>query len=111
MFVRCVESHKSCIAHKNHSHVYRVNTTSLLQIDMKLKAASSFGLLGSSLQLCTKIANFISGLVYIANKSVSSYDTVGPDLTMLQRAQWIRFCATNRKFAGSIPAGVIGIFH
>ena len=24
--------------------------------------------------------------------------------------QWLRFCATNRKVAGSIPAGVIGIF-
>ena len=26
-------------------------------------------------------------------------------------AQWLRRCATNRKDAGSIPAGVIGIFH
>jgi len=26
-------------------------------------------------------------------------------------AQWLRFCATNRNVAGSIPAGVIGIFH
>jgi len=26
-------------------------------------------------------------------------------------AQWLRFCATNRKVAGAIPAGVIGIFH
>jgi len=26
-------------------------------------------------------------------------------------AQWLRNCATNRKVAGSIPAGVIGIFH
>jgi hypothetical protein len=26
-------------------------------------------------------------------------------------AQWIRCCATNRKVAGSIPAGVTGIFH
>ena len=26
-------------------------------------------------------------------------------------AQWLRWCATNRKIAGSIPAGVIGIFH
>ena len=25
--------------------------------------------------------------------------------------QWLRCCATNRKVAGSIPAGVIGIFH
>jgi len=26
-------------------------------------------------------------------------------------AQWLRFCATNRKATGSIPDGVIGIFH
>ena len=26
-------------------------------------------------------------------------------------AQWLRFCATNRKVAASIPAGVVGIFH
>jgi hypothetical protein len=26
-------------------------------------------------------------------------------------AQWLRYCATNRKFAGSIPDGVIGFFH
>ena len=26
-------------------------------------------------------------------------------------AQWLRCCATNRKVAGSIPNGVIGIFY
>jgi hypothetical protein len=26
-------------------------------------------------------------------------------------AQWLRHCATNWKVAGSIPDGVIGIFH
>ena len=26
-------------------------------------------------------------------------------------AQWLRFCATNRNVAGSIPDGVIEIFH
>jgi len=26
-------------------------------------------------------------------------------------AQWLRCCATNLKVAGSIPGGVIGIFH
>jgi hypothetical protein len=26
-------------------------------------------------------------------------------------AQWLRYCATNWKVAGSIPDGVIGIFH
>jgi hypothetical protein len=26
-------------------------------------------------------------------------------------AQWLRYCATNRKVAGSIPDGVMGIFH
>jgi hypothetical protein len=26
-------------------------------------------------------------------------------------AEWLRYCATNREVAGSIPDGVIGIFH
>jgi len=26
-------------------------------------------------------------------------------------AQWLSYCATNRKVADSIPDGVIGIFH
>jgi hypothetical protein len=26
-------------------------------------------------------------------------------------AQWLRYCATNQMIAGSIPDGVIGIFH
>jgi hypothetical protein len=29
----------------------------------------------------------------------------------LMVAQWLRYCTTNRKVAGSIPDGVIGIFH
>jgi hypothetical protein len=28
----------------------------------------------------------------------------------LMLAQWLRYCATNRKVAGSIPDGIIGIF-
>ena len=32
----------------------------------------------------------------------------GPGIAV---AQWLRCCATNRKVAGSIPDGVIGIFH
>ena len=33
-----------------------------------------------------------------------------PPLSGTTVAQWLRCCATNRKVAGSIPAGVIGIF-
>jgi hypothetical protein len=29
----------------------------------------------------------------------------------LMVAQWLRYCASNRKTTGSIPDGVIGIFH
>jgi hypothetical protein len=29
----------------------------------------------------------------------------------LMVAQWLRYCATNQKVTGSIPDGVIGIFH
>ena len=26
-------------------------------------------------------------------------------------AQWLRYCATNQEVVGSIPDGVIGVFH
>ena len=32
-------------------------------------------------------------------------------IPLLIHPQWLRCCATNRKVAGSIPDGVIGIFH
>jgi len=40
------------------------------------------------------------------NKSIDLVTTMGTAV-----AQWLRCCATNRKVAGSIAAGVIGIFH
>jgi hypothetical protein len=39
--------------------------------------------------------------------SIVLHGVTGP----LMVAQWLRYCATNRKVAGSIPDGVIGIFH
>ena len=39
-----------------------------------------------------------------------SYDTI-VNYILIVVAQWLRCCATNRKVAGSIPDGVIGIFH
>ena len=39
----------------------------------------------------------------------NSSDTIGSRGSAV--AQWLRRCSTNRKFAGSIPDGVIGIFH
>jgi len=33
------------------------------------------------------------------------------ETALSQTVQWLRHCATNLKVAGSIPAGVIGIFH
>jgi hypothetical protein len=34
-----------------------------------------------------------------------------PKAVPLMVAQWLRYFATNRKVAGSIPDGVNGIFH
>jgi hypothetical protein len=34
-----------------------------------------------------------------------------PEDELAAVAQWLMCCATNRKVAGSIPDGVIGIFH
>jgi len=53
----------------------------------------------------------------ITNVKVQNYALSLADLAGLQFAvrtavaQWLRCCATNLKVAGSIPDGVIGIFH
>jgi hypothetical protein len=39
---------------------------------------------------------------------VCNYMSLGGPLMV---AQWLRYCATNRKVAGSIPDSVTGIFH
>jgi len=44
--------------------------------------------------------------VFIRTDTVQHLKTLGTAV-----AQWLRCCATNRKVAGSIPNGVIGIFH
>jgi hypothetical protein len=44
--------------------------------------------------------------------SVTYLNSVDPPVRgSLMVAQWLRYCATNRKVAGSIPDDVIGIFH
>ena len=42
----------------------------------------------------------------IAHKNGATTEDVGTAV-----AQWLRCCATNRKFAGSIPDGIIEILH
>jgi hypothetical protein len=44
---------------------------------------------------------------HVAHLNLLCLFTGGP----LMVAQWLRYCATNRKVAGSISDGVIGIFH
>jgi hypothetical protein len=46
-------------------------------------------------------------LLYLINRGTLLRGGGGP----LMVAQWLRYCATNQKVAGSIPDGVIGIFH
>jgi hypothetical protein len=55
------------------------------------------------------VVPFLSSGFVITNKACSYIHTYirGP----LMVAQWLRYCATNRQVAGSIPDGVIGIFH
>jgi hypothetical protein len=35
----------------------------------------------------------------------------GYTMALTAVAQWLRYCSTNSKVAGSIPESVIGIFH
>jgi hypothetical protein len=44
--------------------------------------------------------------------SLSFFDILIPQAWgPLMVAQWLRYCATNRKVAGSIREGVVGIYH
>jgi len=54
--------------------------------------------------MCVGVSVWLVGVV-----SVWQAETVLQPAT--QVAQWLKCYATNRKVAGSIPAGVIGIFH
>ena len=40
-----------------------------------------------------------------------NYSYEGSTATKMGARGWLRHCATSRKVAGSIPGGVIGIFH
>jgi hypothetical protein len=63
-------------------------------------------------ETCRGLVNWIKswsgvqfvGCYYIYNAIIENW---GP----LMVAQWLRYCATNRKVAGFIRDGVIGIFH
>ena len=55
-----------------------------------------------AIPLCCVVLTKIS----LRSKHNSIFNNVGTAV-----AQWLRRCATNRKVAGSIPAGVTGILH
>jgi hypothetical protein len=58
----------------------------------------------------TIIKNNIFTNIYIGEKR-RTYIFLGICNDVHAVGQWLRHCATNRKVAGSIPDGVIGIFH
>ena len=47
----------------------------------------------------------------IFHSKVHNYESSCIQIRGTAVAQWLRCCATNRNVAGSIPDGVIGIFH
>ena len=61
-----------------------------------------------SLQACSRTV-YTDALQYAVTVSVIWLNYFKVRRTAV--AQWLWCCATNRKVAGSIPAGVIGIFH
>ena len=52
-----------------------------------------------------------STLHTISKHCVSSITTITTGDAGARGGSWLRHCATSRKVAGSIPAGVTGIFH
>ena len=64
--------------------------------------------------LCLQEYSFCSTLYPLIMVNDAPYNFLSFFLTvnrLIAVAQWLRCCATKRKFTGSIPAGVIGIFH
>ena len=56
-------------------------------------------------------ACLISASVYFSVRIRDHLRFITRSITGTSVAQWLWCCATNRKVAGSIPDGVIGIFH
>jgi hypothetical protein len=63
------------------------------------------------LAACFGVKNSDSLLVKTMNFSVHVFGVCTLFVMGTAVAQWLRYWATNRKVAGSIPDGVIGIFH
>ena len=52
---------------------------------------------------------FTSGFDNSGYRKIAAVDNIV--IKIVYWAQWLRCCVTNRKVAGSIPDGIIGIFH
>ena len=63
----------------------------------RVKIMSLYNLCVFKSEICRSLLNVLHILLFM---------TVGTAV-----AQWLRDCATNRKVSGSIPDGVIGVFH
>ena len=61
------------------------------------------------IHLSVKITGYITTILLSWNVHVKFQGSLCKRGTAVE--QWLRCCATNRKVAGSIPDGVIGIFH
>ena len=49
--------------------------------------------------------------LHVKYQTLLSFSTSALHVMGTAVTQWLRCCATNRKVAGLIPAGAIGIFH
>ena len=87
-----------------------------------LKRFNLLGSSSSSMAGMSSLGYVISFSRYLVLKLVISASTVGICRSVCKMVfgtyhgegggpRWLRCCATYRKVAGSIPAGVIGIFH
>ena len=50
-------------------------------------------------------------LLHYMQTKTETYDAINLQVYSSQWRSWLRHCATSQKVAGSIPVGVIGIFH
>ena len=92
--------------------VYRVRVAKVLRFRSTFVGNKSLGRDGST-AMCRKTTfRSTTERIYDGGPIILYYNIIILTIVLgTAVAQWLRFCATNRKVAGSIPGGVIGIFH
>ena len=114
---RCarVHVHTFYLYTHTHTHILGFPSTQFYELSRAVsQCPTKFGL-GTKyprpLQLMTKLFQHCIQTFGLPTAEENIYDSHERATGETGVAQWLRCCATNWKVAGSIPDGIIGIFH